>query len=106
MSQDAVKCRALAVDDHPLLREGIAALCADESDIALVGEPADGREAVEQFRRLRPGCPHRVGVGTEIELRVPGPTAYRASDRRPWWSAVARGGPAVADRTHAVTFGS
>ena len=33
MSQDAVKIRALAVDDHPLLREGIAALIADETDI-------------------------------------------------------------------------
>jgi hypothetical protein len=37
MSQDAVKIRALAVDDHPLLREGIA-LIADETDIALVGD--------------------------------------------------------------------
>ena len=36
MSQDAVKIRALAVDDHPLLREGIAALIADDTDIALV----------------------------------------------------------------------
>jgi DNA-binding NarL/FixJ family response regulator len=39
MSQDAVKIRALAVnDDHPILREGIAALIADETDIALVGD--------------------------------------------------------------------
>ena len=37
MSQDAVKICALAVDDHPLLREGIAALIADDTDIALVG---------------------------------------------------------------------
>ena len=44
MSQDAVKIRALAVDDHPLLREGIAALIADETDI-------------EQFRTLRPTSP-------------------------------------------------
>ena len=36
MRQDAVKTRALAVDDHPLLRAGIAALIADDSDIALV----------------------------------------------------------------------
>jgi DNA-binding NarL/FixJ family response regulator len=36
MSQDAVNIRALAVDDHPLLRAGIAALIADETDIALV----------------------------------------------------------------------
>ena len=38
MSQDAVKIRALAVDDHPLLREGIAALTVDDTDIALVGD--------------------------------------------------------------------
>ena len=38
MSQDAVKIRALAVDDHPLLREGIAALIVDDTDIALVGD--------------------------------------------------------------------
>ena len=39
MSQDAVKIRALAVnDDHPILREGIAALIADETDIALAGD--------------------------------------------------------------------
>jgi hypothetical protein len=90
MSQDAVKIRALAVDDHPLLRVGIAALIADETDIALFCEAADGREAVEQFRRLRPDCPHRGRVGTEIEQRVPGPTVYCASDR---WSRLWPGRP-------------
>jgi CheY-like chemotaxis protein len=106
MSQDAVKIRVLAVDDHPLLREGIAALIADETDIALVGEAADGREAVEQFRTLRPTVRTGVGDGTEIELRVPGPTAYCASDRWWWWSRLWRGtGRAVGDRTQAVMFG-
>jgi len=69
MSQDAVTIRVLAVDDHPLLREGIVALLADETDVTLVGEAADGREAVEQFRRLRPDVtlmdlqmPHLNGV--------------------------------------------
>jgi DNA-binding NarL/FixJ family response regulator len=38
MSQAALKIRVLAVDDHPLLRESVAALIADETDIALVGE--------------------------------------------------------------------
>jgi DNA-binding NarL/FixJ family response regulator len=82
MSQDVVKIRVLAVDDHPLLREGIAALIADETDIALVGEAADGREAVEQFRRLRPDVtlmdlqmPNLNGVEATIAIRAEFPDA-------------------------------
>lgn len=44
----------MIVDDHPLLREGVAAVLASERDLVLVGEAANGREAVEQFRALRP----------------------------------------------------
>jgi DNA-binding NarL/FixJ family response regulator len=82
MSADAVKIRVLAVDDHPLLREGIAALIADETDIALVGEAADGLEAVEQFRRLRPDVtlmdlqmPNLNGVEATIAIRAEFPDA-------------------------------
>jgi DNA-binding NarL/FixJ family response regulator len=82
MSQAAVKIRVLAVDDHPLLREGIAALIADEADIALVGEAADGREAVEQFRKLRPDVtlmdlqmPHLNGVEATMTIRAEFPDA-------------------------------
>jgi DNA-binding NarL/FixJ family response regulator len=46
--------RVLCVDDHPLLREGIAALIATQSDISLIGEAASGHEAIEQFRLHRP----------------------------------------------------
>ena len=46
--------RILVVDDHPLMREGIGALLADQSDMILVGEAADGHEAVERWRSLRP----------------------------------------------------
>jgi DNA-binding NarL/FixJ family response regulator len=42
------------VDDHPLLREGIAALVASQSDMKLVAEASTGREALEQFRKHRP----------------------------------------------------
>jgi len=44
----------LAVDDHPILRQGLAALLANEPDMHLIGEAATGREALEQFRLLRP----------------------------------------------------
>jgi DNA-binding NarL/FixJ family response regulator len=46
--------RILAVDDHPMLREGIASLVASQSDMELVAEASTGREALEQFRKHRP----------------------------------------------------
>lgn len=46
--------RVLIVDDHPLLREGIAAVIRGEKDMELVGEAGNGREAIDLFRELRP----------------------------------------------------
>jgi DNA-binding NarL/FixJ family response regulator len=46
--------RILCVDDHPLLREGIAALISTQTDMSLVAEAGSGREAVEQFHLHRP----------------------------------------------------
>jgi DNA-binding NarL/FixJ family response regulator len=46
--------RILAVDDHPLLRKGIAALVNAEPDMTLVGEAASGQDGIEKFRALRP----------------------------------------------------
>jgi DNA-binding NarL/FixJ family response regulator len=46
--------RILCVDDHPLLREGIATLVATQPDMALVAEASSGREAIEQFRLHQP----------------------------------------------------
>jgi DNA-binding NarL/FixJ family response regulator len=50
----AAVIRVLMVDDHPVLREGIAAILAAEPGMKLVGEASDGLEGVEQFRRHRP----------------------------------------------------
>jgi DNA-binding NarL/FixJ family response regulator len=48
------KIRVLSVDDHSLIRSGIAAAMLGEEDILLVGEAANGREAIENFRIHRP----------------------------------------------------
>ncbi|MDP9421367.1 MAG: response regulator transcription factor [Pseudomonadota bacterium] len=57
--------RILTVDDHAVLRDGIAALVAQEPDMLLVGEAANGAEAIEEFRRLRPDV-------TLMDLQMPG----------------------------------
>jgi DNA-binding NarL/FixJ family response regulator len=56
--------RILAVDDHPMLREGIASLVASQSDMELVAEASTGREALEQFRNHRPDI-------TLMDLQMP-----------------------------------
>ena len=64
MSRDSSHIRILTVDDHPLLRAGIAGLIADEPDMVLVAEAANGREAVELFSRHRPDV-------TLMDLQMP-----------------------------------
>ena len=56
--------RILTVDDHPLLRKGIAALVNAEPDMKLVGEACNGQEAIEKFREHRPDV-------TLMDLRMP-----------------------------------
>jgi DNA-binding NarL/FixJ family response regulator len=56
--------RVLSVDDHPLLREGVAALVANQSDMELIAEASNGREAVEQFRKHLPDV-------TLMDLQMP-----------------------------------
>ena len=57
--------RILTVDDHPLLRKGIAALVNAEPDMKLVAEASNGKEAVDAFRSLRPDV-------TLMDLQMPG----------------------------------
>jgi len=54
----------LSVDDHPLLREGIATLVNSESDMKLVAEATNGKEAIEKFRLHRPDV-------TLMDLQMP-----------------------------------
>jgi DNA-binding NarL/FixJ family response regulator len=64
MSDDMKQIRILTVDDHPLLRQGIAGLIADERDMILVAEAANGREAIQQFRMHHPDV-------TLMDLQMP-----------------------------------
>ena len=56
--------RVLAADDHEIVRDGIANLIETQSDIQLIAEASDGREAVEQFRKHRPDV-------TLMDLQMP-----------------------------------
>ncbi len=58
------RIRVMAVDDHPLLREGIAAVIREQKDMVLVAEAADGREAIECFRTHHPNI-------TLMDLQMP-----------------------------------
>ena len=58
------KIRILTVDDHPILRSGIAAVLHAEEDMELVGEASDGKEAIASFRTLRPDV-------TLMDLQMP-----------------------------------
>ena len=64
MSVDSAPIRILAVDDHQLVREGIAGFLAVQSDMTLVAQAANGREAIQQFRTHRPDV-------TLMDLQMP-----------------------------------
>ena len=58
------KIRVFSVDDHPLLREGIAAIISNEPDMVVVAQASTGRDAIHQFREHRPEV-------TLMDLRLP-----------------------------------
>jgi DNA-binding NarL/FixJ family response regulator len=82
MSTGPSLIRILAVDDHPMLREGIASLVGSQSDMELVAEASTGREALEQFRKHRPNLtlmdvqmPDMDGIEAMVAIRNEFPEA-------------------------------
>jgi DNA-binding NarL/FixJ family response regulator len=76
------RIQILTVDDHPLLREGIAAVIRGETDMVIVGEASNGREAIEIFRSRRPDValmdlqmPGLSGIDTITAIRQEHPQA-------------------------------
>jgi DNA-binding NarL/FixJ family response regulator len=82
MSAEAGPIRILTVDDHPIVRQGIAGLVAVHSDMSLVAEASNGREAIQQFRAHHPDVtlmdlqmPEMNGLDAMIAIRGEFPEA-------------------------------
>jgi DNA-binding NarL/FixJ family response regulator len=82
MSTDSSQIRILAVDDHALVRNGIAGLVGVQTDMVMVGEASNGREAIQQFRMLHPDItlmdlqmPEMNGIEALIAIRNEFPDA-------------------------------
>ncbi|HVN21408.1 MAG TPA: response regulator transcription factor [Dongiaceae bacterium] len=76
------RIQVFSVDDHPLLREGIATLIKNQPDMVLVGEASTGREAIQQFRKHQPHVtlmdlrlPDMNGIDVMIAIRTEFPDA-------------------------------
>ena len=82
MSVDPLPIRILTVDDHPLIRIGVATLVAPESDMKVVGEASNGREGIAKFRECLPDVtlmdlqmPDMNGIDVMIAIRHEFPEA-------------------------------
>ncbi len=79
---DQVRIRVLSVDDHPLLRDGIAAIIDSQPDMSLVSQASSGTEAIQQFREHQPDVtlmdlrlPDLSGIDVMIAIRAQFPEA-------------------------------
>jgi DNA-binding NarL/FixJ family response regulator len=82
VSERSAQIRILAVDDHALVRQGIAVLLGTEPDMTLVAEASNGREAIQQFRAHRPDItlmdlqmPEMNGLDAILAIRAEFPDA-------------------------------
>ena len=82
MSAGSSQIRILAVDDHPVVRQGIAGLIGIQTDMVLVGEACNGRDAIQQFRTHHPDVtlmdlqmPEMNGIDALIAIRNEFPDA-------------------------------
>jgi DNA-binding NarL/FixJ family response regulator len=73
---DQEKICVLSIDDHPLVREGVAALINDQTDMRIVGQASTGRDGIKLFRELRPDValmdvrlPDVSGIDAMITIR-------------------------------------
>ena len=79
---ESLPIRILVVDDHPVVRQGIAVLVGSQSDMSLIAEASNGREAIQQFRAHRPDVtlmdlqmPEMSGIDALVAIRAEFPEA-------------------------------
>jgi DNA-binding NarL/FixJ family response regulator len=82
MNEASIPIRILIVDDHPVVRAGVAGLVEDQPDMKIVGQASNGREAIQQFRDHHPDVvlmdlqmPNMDGLDAMIAIRDEAPHA-------------------------------
>ncbi len=82
MTDEPARIRVFAVDDHPLLREGVATLVNSQPDMTVVAQASTGREAIQEFGKRQPDVtlmdlrlPDMSGIDAIIAIRADFPEA-------------------------------